>query len=280
MPLFIFISGYFAKFNLKKIFKGIFLPYLIIQTLWTVIEFFAFHIEENFLLYLLIPRWTMWFLLSLTVFKLSVFVLNKMQTDSLVMLFILSLMCGLLFGLLDFNGGILSISRTIGFYPFFVLGVIVKRRREKHEELFNNTSLKILFTLLAVMFVSLFFVLFNNLPSQALYFSFGYSQLMGYSLWARGYIYLTAIFCVLALTYNCGIRKDVGGEFSSIGKKTLYYYLLHSHMVNLVSLLFAKKQIHCPLIMSISIVIVLFIVMNVIIYLILTIRETKKRLAM
>ena len=68
MPVFILLAGYFSKnFHkriLQKIFTKVALPYLAFQTIYTL-YYSVLYTDETYTLQYLVPRWAMWFLLSL-----------------------------------------------------------------------------------------------------------------------------------------------------------------------------------------------------------------------
>ncbi|MCU1420623.1 MAG: fucose 4-O-acetylase, partial [Microbacteriaceae bacterium] len=73
IPAFALISGYFSKASppgsrqMKKVITDILLPYVIMQTVWTVVQYLA---EGSTSLNPTTPHWTLWFLLALALFRL------------------------------------------------------------------------------------------------------------------------------------------------------------------------------------------------------------------
>ena len=127
MPLLIFVSGYLSKIrpdNTKKAFKGLLVPYLIFDSLWI---FFIFIIDGNTtnLMYL-IPEWGLWYLLSLFFWRTMLPAANKVKY-----IFWISIFLALFIGTVNFKSGFLSISRTLCFFPIFLLGFYFKDLKEK-----------------------------------------------------------------------------------------------------------------------------------------------------
>ncbi len=105
MPLFIFVSGYCSKFNIKKIIKKLIIPYVFAQTLWSIIEYFIMGSTQNFLLYILTPRWVLWYLLSMIFWRLSTILLEKFDKKMLIA----TLLCATATGLLAGGGYMMGI---------------------------------------------------------------------------------------------------------------------------------------------------------------------------
>lgn len=120
MPAFAIISGYFSKASppttrrMKKVITDILLPYIIMETIWTLVQFVVEGKQEfnptN-------PSWTLWFLLALGIFRLVLPYLVLLRAPLLWAL-LLSVMVGY-FSNVDST---FSMSRAIGILPFFVIG--------------------------------------------------------------------------------------------------------------------------------------------------------------
>jgi fucose 4-O-acetylase-like acetyltransferase len=127
MPLLIFVSGYLSKIrpdNTKRAFKGLLVPYLIFDSLWILFIFLMDGTTTN-LIYLL-PEWGLWYLLSLFFWRTMLPAANKVKY-----IFWISIFLALIIGAFDFNLGFLSISRTLCFFPIFLLGFYFKDLKEK-----------------------------------------------------------------------------------------------------------------------------------------------------
>ena len=130
MPLFILISGYFTskKTDINCFWKGLFqiiFPLLVFHVLYVFISVVVFR-NSFTLLYLCTPYWILWYLLSLVFWKIFIqFTPDWLLTKPYLYILIATL-AALLCGLMH-HGRILSIQRTINFYPFFLFGFYLKR---------------------------------------------------------------------------------------------------------------------------------------------------------
>lgn len=143
MPLFIFISGLFFNDNKLKE-KVIF--FIVIGFLCKFVLFFSklFFLDiVNFSLF--IENNVPWFMFALAIY----FALGKLlekYNKKYILLFSIILAC--LIGYDNSVGDFLSLSRIIVFYPFFILGQMVNRK--KLIELNSNTKIKVVSLLIVI----------------------------------------------------------------------------------------------------------------------------------
>lgn len=115
MPLFAFLSGLFLKDSagcLRQL-KRIAPIYLLCQTAAVLLGKVPWHT----------PWWTLWYLLSLSFWLMASALLLRWGKWSI---FVLSIAVGCLAGTIDWIGRPFSLSRTLVFFPYFWLGVLLK----------------------------------------------------------------------------------------------------------------------------------------------------------
>ncbi|MCZ3367110.1 MULTISPECIES: acyltransferase family protein [Methanobacterium] len=127
MPVMIFVSGYLSKIrpdNVSRAFKAVLIPYLIFNTLWIIVAFLQNgHIPSAMYI---IPEVGLWYLLSLFFWRSMLPAASKIRY-----VFWISILLALFVGTINFKTGLLSISRTICFFPVFLLGFYFKDIKEK-----------------------------------------------------------------------------------------------------------------------------------------------------
>ena len=233
MPLFIFISGFLSK-NInksKKVFlKNLLIPYIILDVIWYTLAYF-YTGETNFPL--LYPGWTLWFLLSLFFWRVSLKYLVRIKY-----ILPLSFLLGLIVGLVS-NGSILSFSRTIVFLPFFLLGYYADMEKLKKV----NDKINIWIAILGVtLFVTLaLFIADNNvIDYKFLYGSYSYSEL-GINIW-QGILYRSLLYISsIALSiFVCAIIPSNKTFYTHLGKSTMYVYVFHIYIVLIIFYLIPK----------------------------------------
>lgn len=132
---FFIISAFFSrksKTSKWKRLQSLLKTYLIWQTIITIYFAFILHII-NFNVNYLVPRYTLWFLITMMSYTLTDFILEKVNYKVMIPL---SFIIGLLSGFIPIFGETLSLSRTFVFFPFYVLGYYAK-----DLDLFNKIKL-------------------------------------------------------------------------------------------------------------------------------------------
>ncbi|MDT0327741.1 acyltransferase family protein [Nocardiopsis lambiniae] len=126
MPAFILISGYLSRSfdgssnRVEKLVLTVAVPYLIF---WTIHQS-IYTVERGGLpdsLSVLKPTWTLWFLIALFLWRLSVPVWKRLRWPVLVAVLIS------LFAATTSLSDTLSLGRVVSFLPFFVLGLSLRR---------------------------------------------------------------------------------------------------------------------------------------------------------
>ncbi|QAS60730.1 acyltransferase family protein [Clostridium septicum] len=227
MPLFNFISGYFSK-NVEKIskgaIKGLLLPYLIFDMIWYMVVYIG---TGEFMFSVLYPGWTLWYLLSLFFWRISLKYLIKIKY-----ILPISFICGLLIGMLPSGSSVLAISRTITFLPFFLLGYYTKEK----DFMEIQKSNKLISVIVIILFAyGAFYISKNNLIdyrflyNSSTYYESGLTVFQG--MFFRVLLYIGAIIfsiCTINLT------PKVKVIYSYIGKATMNIYVFHIYLVLLV----------------------------------------------
>jgi len=221
LPLLIFVSGYFSKSdpeNSVKAFKNVFIPYLIFETLWII---FIFLKDGNLkATMLIVPAWGLWYLLSLYFWR--VFLPTAVRIKHV---FIISLIGALGIGFLKFNTSILSISRTVCFFPLFLLGFYFKDFKNK---LIINKYLAtcLFFTLLTVSALFLMPMSYRVIFFKYSYHAMDMKNLIGMII--RLLILFVEMVGVILLFNMMTSKKTF---LTRIGKNSLPVYVLHFYFV-------------------------------------------------
>ena len=121
MPAFIFISGYFARTDLRKILLNMLWPYLVFQSLYILFANTVLGDETGFTL--IKPYWIMWYIFAMIVWSLilPLFTFSK-KTAVRISLFTLTVIISILSGFSEIIGMKFSLSRILVYLPFFISG--------------------------------------------------------------------------------------------------------------------------------------------------------------
>ncbi len=221
MPAFIFISGYFSKKKTSfiQLVRKLAVPYLVFEVLYYLLYIFILHKETR--LYLLYPKFTLWYLMALFVWKLATPLVMKIPFH-----LIFAVAAGLWVGSSGLDDNFLSIPRILAFYPFFLLGVHTKR--EQVAKLREKLPQKAAAAILAVIGAGLSVIAVKKiLVPQVFYGRFDYHYLQegvleGILIRAACYGISLAITALLLALLPAGRTR-----FCLLGERTMAVYLFH-----------------------------------------------------
>ncbi|WP_069997421.1 acyltransferase family protein [Cellulosilyticum sp. I15G10I2] len=224
MPLFVFISGYLSK-NIDKCRKGaiknLLIPYIVFNIIWYALAYIA---TGDIMLLIIYPGWTLWYLISLFFWRVMLKYLIRIKY-----ILPISIICGLLIGVMPRGGVILSLSRTVTFLPFFLIGYYTNEARLNKV---SKISKRLSVAGIAVAVIAAFYLSNNNLLDYNFLYhsqSYIYSGLtINEGMLFRAVLYIGASLlsiCVL----NLLPRKKV--FFTNIGQQTMNIYLFHPYLI-------------------------------------------------
>lgn len=233
MPLFVFVTGYFAKSNLsggsgRKVMLQIGLQYVIFQSLYSMLDVAVFrvdHIHHSFFA----PYLLLWFLVSHLGWRLMLLLMRKWSPFQQLAA---SVLLAVLVGYLQIDGVWFSVSRTFVFLPFFVLGY---HFADRLLERLQSPSTKAALVLVSIGWLIALGLGAANPNPGWLYGSQTYLQL-GHAEWYAG-IYRLLLFPVqlLAGVAFLGLVPSRAGQLTVLGRRTLYVFLLHGFIVRLAA---------------------------------------------
>ncbi|MCP2031903.1 fucose 4-O-acetylase-like acetyltransferase [Okibacterium sp. HSC-33S16] len=236
MPAFAIVSGYFTKSGppnirqMKRVITDILLPYLIMETIWTLVQFL---VEGKRELNPTQPSWTLWFLLALGIFRL---VLPYLALLRWPLAWALVISVGV--GYFDNVDSTFSLARTLGILPFFVLGwqlhrwKLVERWRvvDRQTWLIRGIALALFGLWLTVLIA--FIDLWRRIDLRYWFFYDDSYAGLGEDQWFAGGVRLALI--VLAALMSAAFfvllpRRETW--MTQFGRYTMYVYLLHSFVL-------------------------------------------------
>ncbi|WP_208590679.1 acyltransferase family protein [Gracilibacillus suaedae] len=229
MPVFILVSGFFAKGAsdkgyLMKLVKRILFPYFLFQVFYSVYFFTIGKDSWDTTLY--DPHWGLWFLLSLFSWHLLLIGYKKLKPIYGIPL---AFIIGVLVGYLPFIGPSFSLSRTLVFFPFFLIGYWLSQDQIFKLKTVNNKAIAL--GVLIAVFVTSYVT--PTIPVEWLFGSHSYQGLDAAANggFIRAMLYTVAtlmVFSVLLLVPNKRY------SFTPLGQNTMYVYLLHGVIIQYV----------------------------------------------
>lgn len=247
MPLFVFISGYFTKIGSRnKFINGVLRlaeTYVVFTVIHVCISYYLLGKGINIKSVLLIPQWTLWYLLSLIWWRLILYIIPSSIRNNDAKLIVISVALCLIMGWLPI-GKTISFHRTFSFLPFFIIGYIaaqyeITRIEFKYHRLIAFVVMMIVWGGYFILPISI-----KNLLSQC-YGYFYYSIFYGYSpfvlcAFRLGWLLFASLMglCFLSIVP----RKEY--RWTYFGRLTLFIYMYHSVILLWRSVL--RDEYHVP----------------------------------
>ncbi len=229
MPLFVLVTGFFARTNLHggaghKVLRTILLQYILFQSLYSLLDATFFRVDgvthSFFAPYLLL-----WFLAGHAFWRLLTILLHR---SSIPMQLTIALLLGLGAGCLPLDGVWLAVSRTLIYFPFFLIGyhlnvsLLASMIRQKRRWLG---------TICSVLLLLLFIAVHTLLPHGWFYGSQTFIQLgVSVSDGLRLRLAMYALQLVASIAFLAWVPQQVC-YITGAGRRTLYVFLLHGLVV-------------------------------------------------
>jgi Fucose 4-O-acetylase and related acetyltransferases len=220
MQGFLFVSGYFSR-NVEKCrrtaFQTFLFPYIILMPLMFLIRYSIFghaHLDIT------LPTMALWYLLTLFYYR---FFLKDLIRIKWILL--ISVVVSLLAGFSETLDVTLSLGRSFGFLPFFLLGYYCKKEHiERIRKVPKAVSVLLVFCLMGFVVLMAYS---KSIPISALYFKASYNSTHLDNLTGIG---IRILFSVVSLAWifvfiNLAPRKKT--KLAIIGQNTMVIYILH-----------------------------------------------------
>jgi fucose 4-O-acetylase-like acetyltransferase len=236
VPVFVAVSGYFTKATapddrrIRGIFTDILIPYLIFESIWTVIYWvLSGNLNADFSR----ASWTLWFLLALAIWRIVLPYLAALRYPLLISV-VISVGAG--YFAVDQT---FSMARALGFLPFFVFGWKLRQwnlgerwMRCRPSSVNAWRSGAIVFLVLVGVVIGTNVPLWRDLDIRSfLTYDAGYAA-FGYEQWWAGGIRLVfmAIAAAMIMAFLVLIPRGTTW-FTPFGQATMYVYLLHTFVL-------------------------------------------------
>ncbi len=273
MPLFILISGYFAKHASYKKVINMILLYLTFQPIYKVF-LMIIKPELDFNIMYDRPYYHLWYLVSMAAWCLIAIVIQKsfIKNISKVFLvfscFIIGIISRFFTGPVvswvqnydsDYNSYTLSYQRTLSFLPFFLLGMMISQ--DTMHRLYHSLKGRIRLLLIIITGVFVLFLLAhtNNLE-YIIKGSYGVDQMKGNLLATTAKIVLGYILALLICYILLNLISNKQTILTKWGDRTLPIFLFHMFAVRFLKdstfLKSLNQWLQLPLLFIITIVIV------------------------
>ena len=237
MPVFIFLSGFFAKFNSSKIIFHQIYPYVLFQILYIAFHYLVLYPNADGTVpwQFTTPYWLLWYMMAMIFYYMLTPLLNQQKLWQCGIVVLLCCSLSILAGYENNFGFFLTLSRFFVFLPYFVLGYYIGRRKEALAKFWERVSAKNiaagLISVAAMLFVAHFLLQDTVIKTNMMYGSYSYAaawytaeirlKLLGIGMvWAAFFLFVL----VPLLNHKLPI-------VSMIGKNTLPIFLLHGFLM-------------------------------------------------
>ncbi len=225
MPAFLFISGYFAKYSVKKTLYRLIFPYIFFQSMYIMFDNCVIHEFNWGAIQFTIPYIVMWYLLSDAVYHMLIPAIKTDNEKRAYKILAISIFISLWVGYEYTIGEYLSLSRTAVFSPFFIGGYYTANVFDKKARylMIRYKCILMLFCIVCI-FLSGYWILKNDISMNNFYCMYSY-YVDGCNITNR-FIMLVTAFAWLLLLFRIIPDKNLS-FITAIGQRTMPIYLLH-----------------------------------------------------
>ena len=226
MPLFVLISGYVSRIKNDRIAfrKDIFrlaIPLCIFQAISALLLYIGG--GKIGLSMLVVPYWTLWYLLSLLFWRLILEFSPAKLLNNPALYISIAITFSILCGLFIPYGRIMSIQRTFNFFPFFLLGYYIKQ-----EVITARPWNKIISACFICLYILL--IVLGLYPEKSDILLRGADSYSLSDTLAKAYL----LICSFLISFSVFIIMIENKLLSKIGKESLFYYLYHGVIIMFV----------------------------------------------
>lgn len=221
MPAFIFISGYFSKRELPILttVQRLAVPYIAYEVIYYL--WYTFIMQKETGLYLLKPKFTLWYLLALFMWRVITPYVKKIPGYM-----VFAVIAGLLIGYSNMENNFLTIPRALVFYPFYLAGNVFERETLTKLRTYKGNVISAVLVIAVLILLALIGVL-RIAPMQIFYGRYNYASMkqgMIEGLCWRLAAYLIGFIMTFAVMV---LIPDKKLPVSYIGTRTMAIYLFH-----------------------------------------------------
>lgn len=229
MPAFAFISGYLSKgngeVNVDKLIKSLLIPFIVFSIIYEI----PYIVETGAISWYiqgLSPNRILWYLVSLFSWRLITPFVMRFRMPMLIILAI-----AILSPCVPYNGYIFSIGRTIVFFPFYLLGVMLFLDKGKASPFIDKVSGVVAFYASVIVMLVLAYIMQREFfYGSVSYAGFNYSDYFGVAM--RVAVYASVSVFIIRIFYS-GFENKMLARF---GQYSLYIYLIHGVFIKYLSL--------------------------------------------
>lgn len=228
MPAFILIAGYFSKSfahsgSMKTSIKKLILPYIAFQLLYSG-YYYWIGLNDKMEWDLLVPQWSLWFLLSLFCWQGSLYLFKRLPASVGI---VLSIAISLLAGYITVGERIFALQRTLTFLPYFISGFYLQ---ERQITAFRQSTVKYI----SIGLLPILYLIVQGMDKMNKYWVFGsepYEDFLQVPELGAAVRFVVFTFGILGIIGFFGLVPQKKMFFTKWGKNTMLVYLLQGFFV-------------------------------------------------
>ncbi len=227
MPAFLFLTGFFARFDRQKIVCNLIYPYLLFQILYRAFDALILKEQDSFTITFGTPYWLLWYLLVTICYYLLLPFFDTKKGTSRILIIGTSLLVSILSGFDTSLGYYGSLARFFNFLPFFLAGYYASHTEKKHK-----AQLLLLIPVGLLLIQACSYILSSDaITKNVLYASYSYAK-AGHTPMIRAMLLLTGFLWIALLLFVIPGKKIPC--LSVLGQNTFPIFLFHGFVVRLV----------------------------------------------
>ncbi|MGN0396609.1 MAG: acyltransferase family protein [Candidatus Fimimorpha sp.] len=235
MPMFIFISGYFARYNRRKIAASFIYPYFVFQIIYQIFDWLVISQKPGFHLQFTYPYWLLWYLFVLILYYLLIPFFQTERICTAWKIVVGSVCLSLLVGFENMIEYYFSLSKFFTFLPYFLMGYYIGNHKILKEMIESGRIYsKILMCVSAgVVGICCLYVLWNPIVTPFVLHGGNTYSRANYGPLTKGSLVIVAVvWIIFFLLIPCLNRKI--RFMTSIGQHTISIFLMHGFFVKLL----------------------------------------------
>lgn len=240
MPAFLFLTGFFARFDRRKIVLNLIYPYILFQILYQFFDTIVIKGEEGISIKFGTPYWLLWYLLVTIFCYLLLPLFDGIQPTSGIVMALISLALAILAGLDTSLGYYASLARFFSFLPFFIIGHYTAHlwKKQGHQKKPQHSVWLIAVLGLFLIFACVYIIKNPEITRKVLYASYSYEK-ADYEPVVKLFLIVVSFAWIAFLLLVMPSKKIP--YISVLGQHTLSVFLLHGFFVKLAK----KNEIFC-----------------------------------
>lgn len=235
IPVFVFLTGYFARYNVKKILFNWVSPFLVFQMLYIMVERLM---NINTPYQFSTPYWHLWFLIACVFYQFLIPAYETTSFSKQVFVLICVTTLSLAVGFDKTMGHYLALSRFFVFQPWFLLGYYF-RKYSARQSVTATIGCKTLRAgaVIVALCVGVIVIHICKVPNKAFYGSYPYDKIPNDLIYRMIVMCVSFIWVVFFVKVLRPLLQRKVPVMTTLGQNTLPVYILHAFVTKKIGVI-------------------------------------------